>query len=123
MLKDNKYRFHLQWEADTQERIQVGRFLEQLGNRKSIVVVEAVQQYMLEHPEIQLSPSKVVIQVQSSQTEAQILEKLQGMIDASVDRRMANISIVASKPSDDEAAKSLSESVMDEMLQNLDLFS
>lgn len=122
MRKDNKFRFHLQWEADTQERIQVGTFLEQLGNRKSVVVIEALKQYMLDHPEILPSASKVVIQIHSSNTEAQILEKVQSMIDASVDRRMARLTVEASKEAP-AAAADPSESDMDEMLQNLELFS
>ena len=123
LRKDNKFRFHLQWEADTQERIQVGTFLEQLGNRKSVVVIEALKQYMLDHPEILPSASKVVIQIHASNTEAQILEKVQSMIDASVDRRMANLTIMPANGPGTEEAASPSETDMDEILQNLELFS
>lgn len=51
MKKDGKYRFSLQFGAETEEQQSVGELLERLGNRKSAVVVAAVSDYILAHPE------------------------------------------------------------------------
>ena len=45
MKLDGKYRFTLQFPADTERRIRAGELLEQLGNRKSAVVVAALCEY------------------------------------------------------------------------------
>ena len=55
MKKDGKYRFTLQFGSDTEEQIKAGELLEQLGNKKSAIIVEALNDYMLSHPEL-LSP-------------------------------------------------------------------
>ena len=52
MKLDGKYRFTLQFPADTERRIRAGELLEQLGNRKSAVVVAALCEYADRHPEL-----------------------------------------------------------------------
>ena len=42
MKKDGKYRFSLQFSADSEEQVRAGELLERLGNRKSAVVVAAL---------------------------------------------------------------------------------
>lgn len=55
MRKNGKYRFSLQFPAETEEQIQAGELLERLGNRKSAVVVAALGEYLTAHPDL-LSP-------------------------------------------------------------------
>lgn len=45
MFADNKFRFSLQWGSDSAEKIQAGKLLERLGNKKSEFVVMAVAEY------------------------------------------------------------------------------
>ncbi len=45
MKKDGKYRFSLQFSADSEEQVRAGELLERLGNRKSAVVVAALNDY------------------------------------------------------------------------------
>ena len=52
MLKDDKYRFSLGWSRDTAEKIAVGDLLEKLKNHKSDLVVQAVWEYIGNHPEV-----------------------------------------------------------------------
>ena len=42
MRKDGKYRFTLQFSADSEDQIRVGELLENLGNRKSTIIVSAL---------------------------------------------------------------------------------
>ena len=53
MRKDGKYRFTLQFSADNEDQIRVGELLENLGNRKSTVIISALSDYIDTHPELQ----------------------------------------------------------------------
>ena len=46
MKRDGKYRFSLQFRSETDEQVQAGELLERLGNRKSAVVVAALNAYI-----------------------------------------------------------------------------
>ena len=46
MKRDGKYRFSLQFGSETREQMQAGELLERLGNRKSAVVIAALNAYM-----------------------------------------------------------------------------
>ena len=53
MKRDGKYLFSLQFGSDSEKQVRAGEFLERLGKKKSIVVVEALNDYLLAHPELQ----------------------------------------------------------------------
>lgn len=59
MKKNGKYRFSLQFPAESEEQIQVGELLERLGNRKSAVIVEALYSFTVAHPELLHSGGKI----------------------------------------------------------------
>ena len=46
MKKNGIYRYSLQWAENTEEKIRAGELLERLGNRKSTVVIAALNAYM-----------------------------------------------------------------------------
>lgn len=52
MIKDCKFRFTLQFGMNTDEEQRAGNLLEQLGKKKSPVVVAALNKYIAEYPEI-----------------------------------------------------------------------
>lgn len=52
VIKDGKFRFTLQFGMNTDEEQRAGNLLEQLGKKKSPVVVAALNEYMTNHPEI-----------------------------------------------------------------------
>ena len=52
MKRDGKYRFSLQFGSETREQVQAGELLERLGNRKSAVVIAALNAYIAAHPEL-----------------------------------------------------------------------
>ena len=49
MKRDGKYRFSLQFGSETREQMQAGELLERLGNRKSAVVIAALNAYIAAH--------------------------------------------------------------------------
>ena len=52
MKKDGKYRFTLQFGSESDEEYRAGEFLEHLGNKKSAVIVAALNEYLTSHPEL-----------------------------------------------------------------------
>ena len=59
MKKDGKYRFSLQFSADSEEQVRAGELLERLGNRKSAVVVAALNDYLDSNPNLQDAHCKI----------------------------------------------------------------
>ena len=53
MKKNGIYRFSLQFGAGTEEQIRAGELLERLGNKKSQIIVAALNEYMKTHPELE----------------------------------------------------------------------
>lgn len=63
MKRNGVYRYSLQWAENTEEKIRVGELLEQLGNRKSTVIIAALNDYMDAHPELSSGNGKIEIKV------------------------------------------------------------
>ncbi len=66
MKKDGKYRYSLQFGSGSEEEIRAGEFLEALGNKKSAVVIAALNEYLASHPEVQAPHCKIEVKVASS---------------------------------------------------------
>ena len=124
MRRDDKYRFSLSWGRDTAEKIAVGDLLEKLKNRKSDLIVQAVWEYIGNHPEVMAENAKIVITVQSTPTDEQTLAKIQQMIDASVDRLKDSMKfqIQQEKQVEQVAPTVLNQKDLDDMLDNLTIF-
>lgn len=119
MKKDGKYRFSLQFGADTEDQIKVGELLEKLGNKKSSFVVMALNEYLSAHPELQSGDCKIEVKIASGYN----WNKIEQLIHTIVDEKMATLQI----PSTTEGAftkeipDALEEDVA-QMLGNLDMF-
>ena len=124
MRRDDKYRFSLSWGRDTAEKIAVGDLLEKLKNRKSDLIVQAVWEYIGNHPEVMAENAKIVITVQSTPTDEQTLAKIQQMIDASVERLKDSMKfqIQQEKQVGQAAPAVLNQQDLDDMLDNLTIF-
>ena len=81
MKKDGVYRYSLQWAENTEEGIRAGELLEQLGNRKSAVVIAALNDYMDAHPEICNGTGKIRVKI-SGYDRKQLEEIIRSMLKA-----------------------------------------
>ena len=124
MRRDDKYRFSLGWGRDTAEKIAVGDFLEKLKNRKSDFIVQAVWEYIRNHPEVMAENAKIVIMIQSTPTDEQTIARIQSMIDASVERLKERIKlqIEQEQQNGQEVFDGPNEQDLDNMLDNLLIF-
>lgn len=112
MKRNGKYRFTLQFPADTERRIQAGELLEQLGNRKSAVVVAALCEYADSHPELLTRPVRAKIQTEYAASRAALEELVRKLVS----EQLAQGSAAAENDAytlDDDIAR---------MLCNLDVF-
>ena len=113
MKRDGKYRFTLQFPADTERRIQAGELLEQLGNRKSAVVVAALCEYADRHPELLTRPMRAKIQTEYTASRAALEELIRKLVSEQLELGRTAIDRNNSDALDDDIAR---------MLGNLDVF-
>ena len=124
MRRDDKYRFSLGWGRDTAEKIAGGDFLEKLKNRKSDLIVQAVWEYIGNHPEVMAENAKIVITVRSTPTDEQTFAKIQSMIDAALESLKDNMKyqIEQENRSGQEEPTGPNQQDLDDMLDNLTIF-
>ena len=121
MIKDGKFRFSLQFASDSEKQIRAGEFLEQLGNRKSCIIVEAINEYIDNHPEFENGQRKIEIKINSSS--AYNKEKIEQMIHVLVEEKLALIQASKSEYKEGKTVISeTSDSDIATMLDNIDLF-
>ena len=124
MRRDDKYRFSLSWGRDTAEKIAVGDLLEKLKNHKSDLIVQAVWEFIGNHPEVMAENAKIVIAVQSTQTDEQILGQIQRRIDASMERLKDSmkLQVLQEQHGGQTAPAGANQQDLDDMLDNLTIF-
>ena len=123
MRRDDRFRFSLQWSADTEEKAKVGTILEQLGNKKSDFIVMAVMEYLQRHPKDAAPGAKIKITYQPRQTAEQLLETVRGMVKASVDELLKGKMLVPARSEQTpEAPAGPSEQDIDAMVASLKFF-
>lgn len=119
MKKDGKYRFSLQFAADTEEQVKAGELLERLGNKKSSVIVMALNEYLSAHPELQNADCKIEVKIASGYNQ----DRIEQMIRTMVEEKLA--AFQASRGAEGASAEAIPDVLDDDvaqMLDNLDLF-
>ena len=120
MKKNGKYRFTLQFGMDSDEEVRAGELLERLGNRKSVVIVAALCEYMEAHPEMFAGGNKIKVSVSGIRD-----DKLEEMIWRIVEERLGAITESLAMPAvepDTESPEWTDDSEILGMLDDLDLF-
>ena len=120
MKRGGKYRFSLQFGSETTEQVQAGEFLERLGNRKSAVVVAALNEFLTTHPEIaKTKDAPVSVKIEGGMRR----DALEKLIRSLIDERIAHGQLLADSvtaPSE-QIPEDLNENIA-AMISNLDLF-
>lgn len=119
MKKNGKYRFTLQFPADTDERIRVGELLEKLGNRKSLIIIAAVCEYLNAHPELHTQYGKIKICLTSAFDPARIEQLVRSLIEEHLSTHQMPGTQTMNEMQ--ESAMVLQEDIV-QMLGNLDMF-
>lgn len=118
MKKNGIYRFSLQFRAGTEEQIRAGELLERLGNKKSQVIVAALNEYMVAHPELGNRDCK--LEIKSSFVYNQ--ENIKRIIEDVIKSKFENMQVPNNMEYD---AGTMQENIagdISQMLDNIDLF-
>lgn len=118
MKKDGKYRYTLQFGSQTDEEYRVGELLERLGNKKSAVIVAALNEYMISHPELQSPYCKIEVKVGSNFNQ----DRVEQIVRSIVEEKMALLQLSGTATPKAEKASEMLEKDVVTMLDNLDLF-
>lgn len=119
MIKDGKFRFTLQFGMNTQEELQAGKLLEQLGKRKSPIVVAALNEYLVNHPELSEGDTKIRFHLADPDTQM-LEERIRKLIE---ERLGSGIPLpTQGTASDAPDPQKVSSDIID-MLSDLDMFN
>lgn len=115
MKKDGIYRFSLQFGAGTEEQIRAGELLERLGNKKSQIIVAALNEYMVVHPALGNRDCKLEIKSSPIYDE----EYIKQVIEDIMQQKFGNVKM-------EDNAETIQENIADDitqMLDNIDMFN
>ena len=115
----DKYRFSLQWGAESAEKIQAGEVLNKLGNKKSEFIVLAVTEYIKTHPEIPSNCQKINIVVKPSLTR----EQIEAMVKLFIKEELEGLRLSSEKNSHPNIYDTTEDSNLETMIMNLDAFT
>jgi hypothetical protein len=116
--RNGKYRFSLQFAAESDEHIKAGELLERLGNRKSAVVVDALNEYIASHPELTgRAIGRISVKIDSGIRR----EMLETMIRSLIDERVKEIGVRGGQYTSGEPQDVL-DTGLAEIISHLDRF-
>lgn len=118
MKRENVYRFSLQFGTDTTDKIRAGEFLEKLGNKKSTVVVAALNEYLEQHPEAKSETLRIRVEQEGDLHR----EKLEQLVRALVREQLEKVNTPANRCLSEPGDEQQLEDDIAQMLENLDLF-
>mgnify|MGYP006067171515 CR=1 FL=1 len=135
MKKDGLYRYSLQFPDDSEKRIRAGELLEKLGNKKSAVIVAALNEYLDNHPEFGTETQGLRIRIEQENGISR--DKMERLIRTLIQEQLQhttepplNVQAVEKsglipssegERSKEEMPESLKEDIA-QMLANLDMF-
>ena len=123
LLRDDRYRFSLQWSVDTEEKVRVGSLLERMGNKKSDFIVMAIMDYLQRHPDIDIPGTKIKITYHPVHTKEQLLAMVRDMVKSSMSELMEGKTVISVEDNQySEMPPGPSEQDIDAMVASLKLF-
>ena len=117
MKRDGKYRFSLQFGMNTEDEVRAGELLESLGNKKSKVLIAALNEYVTNHPELESERCELRVSYQSIP-----MELLETKIRQLVEERLGSVTTFPqTNTAVPEQVEHVSKDIVD-MLGDLELF-
>ena len=133
MKKDGLYRYSLQFPDDSEKRIRAGELLEKLGNKKSAVIVAALNEYLDNHPEFETQGLRIRIEQENGISRDKmerlirtlIQEQLQHTTEPPLNVQAVEKSGLIPSSEGERSKEEMPESIKEDiaqMLANLDMF-
>ena len=134
MKKDGLYRYSLQFPDDSEKRIRAGELLEKLGNKKSAVIVAALNEYLDNHPEFETQGLRIRIEQENGISRDKLERLIRTLIQEQLQHNTTEpplkvhtveesglIPSSEGERSNDEMPEALKEDIA-QMLAHLDMF-
>lgn len=133
MKKDGLYQYSLQFPDDSEKRIRAGELLEKLGNKKSAVIVAALNEYLDNHPEFETQGLRIRIEQENGISRDKLERLIRTLIQEQLQHTTEpplNVQVVEKsglipssegEQSKEEMPEALKEDIA-QMLANLDVF-
>lgn len=133
MKKDGLYRYSLHFPDDSEKRIRAGELLEKLGNKKSAVIVAALNEYLDNHPEFETQGLRIRIEQENGISRDKLERLIRTLIQEQLQHTTEpplNVQVVEKsglipssegEQSKEEMPEALKEDIA-QMLANLDVF-
>ena len=134
MKKDGLYLYSLQFPDDSEKRIRAGELLEKLGNKKSAVIVAALNEYLDNHPEFETQGLRIRIEQENGISRDKLERLIRTLIQEQLQHNTTEpplkvqtveesglIPSSEGERSNDEMPEALKEDIA-QMLANLDMF-
>ena len=133
MKKDGLYRYSLQFPDDSEKRIRAGELLEKLGNKKSAVIVAALNEYLDNHTEFETQGLRIRIEQENGISRDKLERLIRTLIQEQLQHTTEpplNVQVVEKsglipssegEQSKEEMPEALKEDIA-QMLANLDVF-
>lgn len=100
MKRGTTYRFSLQFGTDTESKIRAGELLERLGNKKSAVIVAALNDYLEKHPELENGTLRIKIEDQNQVRRRQLEDVIRAIVQEQLQTGALRVEAAPSKESD-----------------------
>ena len=125
MKKNGKYKYTIQFGAGTEEQVRAGELLEKLGQKKSVVIGAALNDYLSAHPDLlEDHGKKIEVKVSGGYDPDQVERLIRRIVDERIaDLRPDGACAESPRLFPSQSARSdAAEDDITQMLDNLDLF-
>ena len=127
MKKDGSYRYNLKFSCDEKKNVRAGELLEKLGNKKSVIVVEALNEYLDRHPDLEQENCEIRIIEESKKNV--LPENWKDIVIKMIEERVGVVqepqfreAEVESEGAQDAGTQEVSNDDVSQMLNNLETF-
>lgn len=87
MKRDGSYRYSLKFPADSEENIRAGEMLEKYGNKKSVFIVQAINEYLDKYPEVMNNSEYKIV----SENDMLLVNKYNKLINKLIEEKLTEI--------------------------------
>jgi hypothetical protein len=108
---------------DTEERILAGEFLDRLGNRKSVFIIQLICDYLSAHPEAMNPKEAIKFIINTTAAGDALTEKIRAMIQSELAGKAAVQPPIESSPEQEIPEVDESGGSIDDMFGNLDIWN
>ena len=122
MKQNGKYRFSLQFSDATEANVRAGELLEHSGNKKSALIVDALNEYIDNHPDNGDSRKQINREILPFSDRAELEKMIRDLIEERLGREERDRPFETAETVPENDREEEIENDVSQMLDNLDFF-